>query len=131
MDVILADDQYDVRCALRCLLEQSAELRLVSEATNSAELLAYLSTACPDLVLLDWELPGINGRDLMERARAVCPKVKVVALSVRPEARAEALRAGAQGFASKGDPPERLVSVMLKVVSDDLTNNSVVTIVAP
>ncbi len=69
----------------------------------------WLINACPDLLLLDWELPGMNGRDLLLQVRALCPHVKVIALSVTPEAREEALAAGADGFVSKGDPPDCLL----------------------
>ena len=114
MYIILADDQFDVRCALKCVLMQEGTIQRIGEAANAAELLAYLRTACPDLVLLDWELPGMNGRELIATMRALCPTVRVIALSVRPEAREEALKAGVQGFASKGEPPERLLAAICK-----------------
>jgi DNA-binding NarL/FixJ family response regulator len=112
MDIILADDQYEVREAYKCLLDDQVGVCLVSEATSATELLEQIEQRCPDLVLLDWELAGLKGAELMTRARAVCPKLQVIALSVRPEAHAEALQAGAQGFVSKGDPPERLTAAI-------------------
>ncbi len=117
MHFILADDQFDVRQALICLLENEIEYELVSEATSADELLAWLTTACPDLLLLDWELPGMNGHDLLLRVRALCPNVKVIALSGRPEARGEALTANADGFVSKGDPPDYLLATIRTGVS--------------
>lgn len=115
MFVIIADDQNGVRCALRLVLEQEADLELASEVINTTELLAQLSTVCPDLVLLDWELPGLTNLDLLARIRQVCPGVKIIALSGRPEACEQAAQAGIQGFVSKGDPPERLLD-MVRVV---------------
>ena len=115
MYVFVADDQRDVRCALRCLIEQQADLRWAGEAFSAAQLLAHLRTVCPDLVLLDWELSGCDGRDLMVQIQAICPDVRVIALSVSPEAYDEALQSGVQGFASKGDPPERLLTAMRTV----------------
>ena len=114
MNIILADDQFDVRCALKCLFESEADLQVIGEASSVAELLAQVALACPDLVLLDWELPGMTGHDLLLTLRALCPAVRLIALSVRPEARDEALRAGVQGFVSKGDPPERLLAALRK-----------------
>ncbi len=116
MHALLADDQPDVRCALTCLLQQESDFQLTSEASSATELLAYLSVSCPDLVLLDWELSGVSGRDLMAQIRAVCPNAVVIALSVRPEARLEALESGVQGFVSKGDPPERLLAMVRRVI---------------
>ena len=116
MFVILADDQFDVRCALRLLLEQEADLELVSEAVNTFELLSQLSTACPDLVLLDWELPGLPVLDLLAGVQRICPDTCIIALSGRPEACEQAAQAGVPGFVSKGDPPERLLAVVRRVL---------------
>ncbi len=112
MHFILADDQFDVRQALICLLENEVDYELVSEASNADELLTWLTSACPDLLLLDWELSGMKGRDLLTNVRALCPHVKVIALSGRPEAHEEALAAGADGFVSKGDPPDCLLTAI-------------------
>ncbi len=116
MFVILADDQFDVRCALRLLLEQEADLELVSEAVNTFELLSQLSTACPDLVLLDWELPGLPVLELLASVQRICPDTRIIALSGRPEACEQAAQAGVPGFVSKGDPPERLLTVVRRVL---------------
>lgn len=115
MDIILADDQFEVREAYKCLLEDQVGVCVVSETASGSELLMQLEQRCPDLVLLDWELPGLKGAALLGRARMVCPTVQVIALSVRPEARDEALQAGAQGFVSKGDPPELLMTAIRRL----------------
>ena len=112
MRVLLADDQSKVRSALRLLLDQEPELSVVGEATEADELLAQVGTACPDIVLLDWELPGLSRHDLLSTLRARCPHLKVIALSGRPEARQAALAAGADAFVSKGDPPEQLLAAV-------------------
>ena len=114
MYVVLADDQVDVRRALTFVLEHECDLQLACEACNADELLHWLSGICPDLVLLDWELPG-GGRGLICRMRQIHPGVKIIALSVNPEAQEKALSAGVQGFVSKGDPPERLLEVVRAV----------------
>lgn len=59
----------------------------------------------------------MNGCDLLLRVRALCPHVKVIALSGRPEAREEALTADADGFVSKGDPPDYLLTTIHMAVS--------------
>ncbi|MEO8397986.1 MAG: response regulator transcription factor [Chloroflexota bacterium] len=112
MYVILADDDLDVRQALICLLQDECDLQLATETKNADELLRSLTGTCPDLVLLDWELPGIDGCDLLAQIHEICPTVKVIALSAYPEACEEAASAGIQWFVSKGDPPERLLAVI-------------------
>ena len=112
MRVLLADDQSKVRSALRLLLEQEPELDVVGKATDADELVAQVGTVCPDIVLLDWELPGLPRHDVLSVLHARCPRLKVIALSGRPEARQAALDAGADAFVSKGDPPEQLLAAV-------------------
>ena len=112
MRVLLADDQMKVRSALRLLLEQEPGLSVVGEAAEAEDLLAQVRTECPDLVLLDWELPDQGGAATLAGLRAARPGPVVIALSGRPEARRAALAAGADAFVSKGDPPERLLAAV-------------------
>jgi DNA-binding NarL/FixJ family response regulator len=112
MRVLLADDQTKVRSALRLLLEQEPGLSVVGEAAEAEDLLAQVETTQPDLVLLDWELPGLRTDDRLSVLRALCPQLKVIALSGQPEARRAALSAGADAFVSKGEPPEQLLAAV-------------------
>jgi len=112
MGVLLADDQSKVRSALRLLLEQQPGVSILGEAVDATSLVDWVKAACPDLVLLDWELPGLETDSLLPTLRQLCPHLAVVALSGRPEARRAALDAGADAFVSKGDPPERLLAAV-------------------
>jgi nitrogen fixation NifU-like protein len=101
---------------------------VVGEAIRVEDLLAQVGEIQPDLVLLDWELPGLLAADLpnstssstVEQARcylldalhALHSHPKVIALSGRLEVRQLALDAGADAFVSKGDPPERLLTAL-------------------
>ena len=82
---------------------------------DTRALLASLEADCPDLLLLGWELPGPAGADLLSAVRRTCPNLIVIALSGRAGARAAALSAGANGFASKVDPPERLLAIIRSI----------------
>ncbi len=113
MCVLLADDQSKVRSALRLLLQQQSDIDVLGEAVDATGLLDWVRVTCPDLVLLDWELPGRQpSADLLAALRTQCPHLVVIALSGRPEARAAALAAGADAFVSKGDPPEALLAAI-------------------
>ena len=112
MRVLLADDQVKVRSALRLLLEQQPDVEILGEAVDTTGLLDWVKAACPDLVLLDWELPGLPGVVLLPLLHDCCPGLQVIALSGQPEARRAALDAGADAFASKGEPPERLLTAV-------------------
>jgi len=111
MRVLLADDQAKVRSALRLLLSHETDIDVLGEAVDATGLLDWGQATCPDLVLLDWELPGFSS-DLMVALRELCPSLAVIALSGQPEARQEALDAGVDAFVSKGDPPEQLLEAI-------------------
>ena len=112
MKVLLADDQPQVRSALRLLLEQQAESQVVAEVESLDGLLDCPLTRPPDTILLDWELPGLSPAKDLPAIRRAYPLAQIVALSSQPEARQSALYAGADAFVCKGDPPEVLLATL-------------------
>jgi DNA-binding NarL/FixJ family response regulator len=111
MRVLIADDQPSVRTALKLVLEQQG-IDVAGDVVDSGELLAWFRTNQADLLLLDWELPDQPGKKIIPILRARYPKLTVIVLNSRPQTRTEALSAGADGFVSKGDPPEYLLSLL-------------------
>ena len=108
--VLIVDDQPHVRSALRLLLQVKLGAATVGETGDLEQALELVGVEQPDLVLLDWELPAQGGAAALAELRTVCPGLAVIALSSRPEARQDALAAGADAFVSKGEPPERLMA---------------------
>jgi sigma-B regulation protein RsbU (phosphoserine phosphatase) len=115
MRVLIADDDIQVRSALRLHLEEGAGISVVGEADNSNDLLAKVEASRPDLLLLDWELPPSGGFAVLRTLQAAWPQLVVFVLSGRPEVRSEALTAGATDFVSKADSPEHLLATILKL----------------
>jgi DNA-binding NarL/FixJ family response regulator len=115
MRILLADDQSNVRFALRALLERQPGVQVVGEVANSETLLNQVRAACPDLVLLDWNLPGIAADELLSTLRGTRSALFVIVLSGQPEARRAALAAGADAFVSKADPPDALIETIQAV----------------
>jgi DNA-binding NarL/FixJ family response regulator len=111
MRVLIADDQPSVRSALRLVLEQQG-IDVAGDVSDSGELLAWFKTNQADLLLLDWELPNQPGKKIIPILRARYPRLAVIVLNSRQQTRTEALSAGADGFVSKGDPPEYLLSLL-------------------
>lgn len=112
MRILLADHQPKVRFALRVLLERQAGFEIAGEIDDANELVAKAESARPDVVLLGWELPGLDMANVLSVLRKVCPNLRVIALSGLPEARKAALAAGADAFVSKSDPPECLLAAI-------------------
>ena len=111
MRILLADAQSRVRFALRVLLERQPDMEVAGDVCNGGELLAMAKETCPDLVLLDWELPGLTD-ELLGRLREECPGVYIIALSGRPEAGRQALDSGADAFVCKCDSAHRLLAAI-------------------
>ncbi len=112
MRVYIADDDPEVRQALRLLLEQQLGYEVVGEAAHSYGLTSLVESAGADLVILDWELPGRVDTFLLASLRRLSPKPRIIAISCRPDLKASALAAGADGFAGKGDAPDDLVALL-------------------
>ncbi|HMR65575.1 MAG TPA: CBS domain-containing protein [Anaerolineae bacterium] len=115
MHVLLADDQAQVRSALRLLLEQEPNVDTISEVADTETLLAFVKEHHPDLLLLDWELAGLADAEVVAELRRASPNLAIVALSGRLGARQTSLEAGVEAFVSKGRPPEELLSILHKI----------------
>jgi DNA-binding NarL/FixJ family response regulator len=97
---------------LRLLLEERLELEVVGEAADNQELLIMLEDLRPDIVLLDWDLPGLSTAAPMDALLGIDHQAKLLVLGAQPESRPAALAAGADGFVSKADPPRRLLAAI-------------------
>jgi DNA-binding NarL/FixJ family response regulator len=101
--VMVVDDHELVRAGMRALLVLHADVEVVGEARDGAELLALLQTTAVDVVLCDLNMPRMDGIECLERMRAEHPGVRTVVLSMdeSPEAVRLATRAGAAGYIVK------------------------------
>lgn len=111
MRVLIADDQPDVRYAYRVLLGNQPDMEIVGEAIDARELIIKSEDTYPDVVLLDWELPGLSV-DGLNHLRQLSQSLIIIALSGRSEVSRAALAVGADAFVSKVEPPERLLMVI-------------------
>ena len=112
MRVFVADRQSSVRYALKVLLLRQKRLSLVGEAQTMKQLVEQMSLQKPDLILLDWELPGLDGRPSIVALREINPQLTIIAMSGLPGARHIAIDAGVDGFIQKTDPPDRLLALL-------------------
>lgn len=113
--VILADDQASVRGALRLLLEQEPHLKIVGEAADVTGLVQIAAQNPAEVLLLDWELPGLPSRHLLRLLSEEWPSMRIIAMSSHPEASQQALDSGAVAFLSKGAPPEAVLAILKRL----------------
>lgn len=122
MRVLLADDQISVRSALRLLLEQEPSFQVVGETADASGLLLAVVEKAPDLILLDWELPGLPAVQLLRLLLYERPSLKIIAMSSRPEAK-QALLAGAHAFLSKSEPPDQVLAIVQSLLKKGSEEN--------
>ncbi len=106
MRVLIVDDVPLVRQDLRLLLELSGEVEVVGEATNGQEAILEAEELRPHAVLMDLEMPVMDGYAATREIKTRWPACRVVAFSVHgyPQARQKASRAGVDDFVEKGAP---------------------------
>jgi DNA-binding NarL/FixJ family response regulator len=112
MRVVLAIQHRDLGLALQLRLDAEPGLFVVGTATEAASLRALLWTARPDLVILDWDLPGYASIPLLAEAKRPRPPPQIIVLGRDEGVRQEALAAGADAFVLSGDPPADLMTAI-------------------
>ena len=112
--VLIVDDVEQVRQDLRTLLMLSSELEIIGEAANGVEAVNLTESLNPDVVLMDLEMPVLDGYEATRQIKTRCPACRVVALTVHDyeSARTEAQRSGVDAFLVKGAPVESIVQTL-------------------
>lgn len=133
--LLLADDQALVRGALSALLGLEPDLDVVGEAGTGEEAVAVARAERPDVVLMDVEMPGMDGIEACAAVRSASPQTRVLIVTTfgRPGYLRRALRAGASGFVVKDTPAAQLADAVrrvhrgLRVVDPALATDSLVS----
>jgi DNA-binding NarL/FixJ family response regulator len=119
--VVLADDQDLVRAGFRVILGAEEGIEVVGEAGDGLAAIELVGRLRPDVVLMDVQMPGVDGLEATRRILGSHSDVKVVILTTfdREDYLFEALRAGASGFLLKNASPEDLVESVRIVARGD------------
>jgi DNA-binding NarL/FixJ family response regulator len=118
MKILIVDDHPIVRAGLRRLLTAESEIE-VREAASGREALSVFREQRPTLVILDLNLPGIGGLEVLAHLKAIHPDARVLVLSMHDDEIhiTRALRAGAAGYLTKNAPPEELLEAIGRVAA--------------
>lgn len=109
--VIVVDDESLVRAALRVFLESTDGFEIVGEAANGADAITLVRAVHPDVVLMDVQMPIMDGIEATRRLTREFPGIKIVALTTFSTERVVVpmLSAGASGFLVKDTAPEQIL----------------------
>ena len=113
--VLLIDDHDLVRHGLRRMLELEEDLMVVGEASNVEDGIRQVESLSPDIILMDIQMPAVNGLQATQWLRKKGLSRKVIILSLYEEYLPEAIEAGAGGYLVKGVKREELVSAIRRV----------------
>ena len=116
--LLVVDDHAIVRSGIRRLLGEREDIEVV-EAASGEEAIIAISTGPVDLVVLDLNLPGLGGLELLRRLARIAPKTPILVFSQHAEAiyATKALEAGARGFVSKNALPEEFLEAVDTVLA--------------
>ena len=119
--IVVADDHAVVREGLRALLSAVEGYDLVGTAATGAEVVRSAVTLRPDVVVMDIQMPDMNGIEATREIRRAAPSVRVLMLTMfdDDESVFAAMRAGALGYVLKGAPPENMIRAIAVVASGE------------
>ena len=120
--VLIADDQMLVRAGIRSLLESLSEVEVIAEARDGSEALSLVAEHEPEIVLIDFVMPNVNGLEVTQRLANLHPKVKVIILSNYSDEEhvSQALYSGAVGYLFKGASKEELEVAIRSVARGEI-----------
>lgn len=110
MRVLLATRHADLRLSIELLLSEEPGVFVVGAASEALGLMALIHSSVPDIVILEWDLPGRADSSLLNEALTRDESPKFIVLTSQPNLE-KLIRAGSEiAFVMKGDPPERLLA---------------------
>jgi DNA-binding NarL/FixJ family response regulator len=115
--LLLADDHAVVRSGLRLLLESQPDIAIIGEVESGLDAVSRTAELRPDIVLMDVEMPGMNGIEATRQIKSRSPETAVLVLTMYEDDQYffEMLRAGASGYVPKRAAPDDLVSAIRAV----------------
>ena len=115
MRIIIADDQKHARSGLRALLAASLPAPSIWEARNGLEAERLAAEVSPDVILMDLNMPQLDGLEATRRIKGRNPAIGIIVLSLDGSKGQEAIAAGADGFVAKGENTDKLLAAIARL----------------
>ncbi len=115
--VLIADDSAAIRDGISSLLNQQGGFRLVGLARDGMEAVERATELLPDVVIMDAQMPNMNGVDATKRIKQTLPEVGVLFLSVFADYLEASIDAGADGYLMKDCEPEEIFAELRRIAA--------------
>src|SRR5690349_3385241 len=116
--ILIADDHPVFRFGLRALLNAMPDTEVVGEVTTGEDVIALAGSVRPDVILMDINMPGVNGIEATRRIRETNPEIRILMVTMlEDDSVFAAMRAGARGYVVKGAEPAEVLRA-IRAVAD-------------
>jgi DNA-binding NarL/FixJ family response regulator len=131
--ILLADDNQVILQLLRRLIESHAGWQICGEASDGQQALAKAIELKPDLMVLDFAMPGLNGLQVAAGISRACPSLPIILHTIHdfPEMISEATKVGIREVVSKTDASARLLDVMERLLAEKSSAAASALIIPP
>lgn len=121
-EIFLVEDHPIFRSGLTDLINQEQDMMVCGHAEDVLEAIRAVNKLIPDVVVTDISLKETNGLELIKDMKVQCPNIPVLALSMHDESHyaERALRAGAKGYITKQEAPEKVVTAIRKILNGEV-----------
>ncbi|MGA8943385.1 MAG: response regulator transcription factor [Thermoactinomyces sp.] len=119
--IVIGDDHQHARQAIRMIIERDTQFEIVGEATNGKEVIQLTEDLMPDMVLMDINMPVVNGFTATRIIKEKFPCIKIVIVTVSDDASDlfDALKQGAQGYLLKNLKPSLWLEYLQAIAADE------------
>jgi two-component system, NarL family, response regulator NreC len=120
--IVLVDDHDIVRTGLKSFLETQEGFQIVGEAGSGSQAIQVSQAICPDVVVMDITMPGMDGLEATRQLKVLCPQVQILALTVHEDKQYffEMLAVGATGYVTKQAAADELVAAIHAVAQGNV-----------
>lgn len=128
INIAIIEDNPQYRQTLAIIMQLNEELRLIHKMGNCAEMEEAFLNQLPDVVLMDIDLPGMNGIEGVKKIRSQWPQLKVLMLTVfeDPDKIFSAIKAGANGYLLKKDTPAKIIESIFALQKGEAPVNGLI-----
>lgn len=121
--IMVVEDSSRARCALTAFMSLQAGMQITAEASNGLEAISMIDSSHPDIVLMDMQMPVMDGLEATKIIKKRWPRIKVIVLTMYQHYQSKALSAGADAFLVKGCSVTELISTIHKLTHTNMVAN--------